>query len=52
MLKHHFPTKSRKQIKKKCTQIEQRRRRDLDKVDDIKSQEKKKDYFDHEVMQL
>lgn len=50
ILKHHFPTKSRKQIKRKCTEIQERRERAIEKAELKKVQEKRKDFFDIEVM--
>ena len=32
ILNHHFPSKSRKQIKKKCTEIEEARKRALERA--------------------
>ena len=52
MLKHHLPSKSRSQIKKKCSQIEQRRNRELERSEHLRAQEKRKDFFDSEVMQF
>jgi hypothetical protein len=51
ILKHHFTGKSRNQIKKKCIEIEKRRKRAIERADTRKSQEERKDFFDHEVMQ-
>jgi hypothetical protein len=50
ILKHHFPNKSRKQIKKKCTEISERREKAIEKAELKKVQEKRKDFFDIEVM--
>jgi hypothetical protein len=50
ILKHHLPKKSRTQIKKKCNQIEQSRNRDLQRMESMRLQEKRKDFFDQEVM--
>jgi hypothetical protein len=52
ILKHHFPSKSRNQIKKKCIEIEKRRKRAIEKDEDKKTKEERKDFFDREVMQL
>ena len=50
ILKHHFTSKSRNQIKKKCIEIEKRRKRAIEKADNRKNQEERKDFFD-QVMQ-
>jgi hypothetical protein len=50
ILKHHFPTKSRSQIKRKCLEIEKRHKRSFERVNEIKKQDERKDLFDREVM--
>ena len=52
ILKHHFPSKSRNQIKKKCTEIEKRRKRTIEKAEERKNKEERKDFFDREIMEL
>ena len=52
ILKHHFPGKTRNQIKRKCIEIERRRKRVFEKAEERIDQEDRKDFFDREVMQL
>ena len=51
ILRHHFPSKSRNQIKKKCIEIEKRRKRAIERAEERKEKEERKDFFDREVMQ-
>jgi len=50
ILKHHFPTKTRSQIKRKCIEIEKRRKRTIERVEEVKKRDERKDLFDREVM--